>query len=125
MTAKNDIQRGLRARVYASQDDVQKAIVNASNLLGKRSKAILGNNKVRVQVQSMTVGVTHTVRDGVVNVQAAVEQYRTSQEKLFYLIPVGPRLLVGKQSLITFLKALHQELLAIDNGQGSVQLVGP
>jgi hypothetical protein len=127
VTAKNDVQRGLRAKVYADNETVKKAIVNAADLLGKRASALLGgSDQVTVKVQTTTVGVTHRPKDdGSVEVLARVGQYRTSQEKLFYFIPVGPKLLRNKRSLITFLEALQQELDHIKGAQGSVQLTGP
>lgn len=79
-----------------------------------------------MKVQTTTVGVSHRPKDdGSVEVVAAVETFRISQEKLFYLIPLGPKLLQNKGSLVTFLKALHQELDHIKGPQGSVQLTGP
>ena len=109
MTARNDSQRGLRAKVYASDDAVRDAIIAASDLLGKRSSALInGSNKVAVKLQTTTVGVSYrSGDDGAVEVIAQVETFRTSQEKLFYLIPVGPKMLQNKGSLVTFLKALH------------------
>lgn len=72
------------------------------------------------------MGVSHRPKDdGSVEVVAAVETFRISQEKLFYLIPLGPKLLQNKGSLVTFLKALHQELDHIKGPQGSVQRAEP
>ena len=133
MTAKSDSKRGLEAKLRTTVEETKQAVLRAVSILGNRADAVPAPGRVTVQiypgmsrrasVTSPVVAVTIRSSGEMVQVNAVVEQYRTRQQKLFFVIPLGPKMLVGKQPLITFLSALQQELQAIDDGQGSVRLV--
>ena len=136
MSAAKDIQRAVNARVYASQEDVIAAIKRAAGTLGKQAEVNASDSKVTINVYpglarklsniSPVVGVT--VRggpDGAVLVTTKVEKYRTSQA-VFLFFRVGPKELVGKGPFKNLLRALEQELSALNSdGRGSVALVAP
>ncbi|MCU1600520.1 MAG: hypothetical protein JWO22_1229 [Frankiales bacterium] len=134
VAAKKDIERGLRATVYASREQVVEACLRAASTLGTKCEAVPSSAKVVVKIRpglsrkrsvvSPTIGVNLSPGpDGAINVTATVEKYITTQSRVMFL-PVGPKTLVGKGQLVSFLKGLGQELVAIDAGGGSLEYSG-
>lgn len=135
MAADRDAQIGLHASVHSSRDEVIAACTRAASLLGKHASVSVASAKVTVKifpglVQAMSsvsplVGITLKPGDAddAIVVDAKIERYRTLQSQ-FLFIPIGPKQLSGKSSYLNLLKALEQELVAIDKGGGSVRRTG-
>lgn len=134
MSAKTEILKHIDATVTASPEQAIAACQQAAALLGKKAEAEVEGHKVTVGIfpglvramskASPVVGVTITPgTDGTVRVTTEVERHWTSQSRVM-LIPVGPKTLVGQSSFRTFLKALAQELQAIDAKRAPVAVIG-
>lgn len=135
MGADQDVKRGLRATVHASQDDVMRACMKAVEVLGKYAVASAGTAKITVKIHARLVrqaskmsptvgiGVTPGKAEGSTIVRVDIENYATRQEK-FLFIPLGPKQLEGASVYKNLLKSLKQELEAIDEGRGRVELTG-
>jgi hypothetical protein len=134
MSAKTDIQIGVHATVFATRDEVAAACRKAAEALGNRATVSVSAAKITVKIQpglvkavspvSPTVGINlRPGKDGAIVVDAKIEQWRTRQQRVF-LIPVAPKMLIGKSSYLSFVQSLEQELRAVDRGRGSVRRVG-
>jgi hypothetical protein len=134
MSAKYDSQLGLQATVSAALDQVLKACAHSAHVLGKGADVATSGNTVTITVlpglvrvlsqASPVVNITATpTENGNVSVRAHIERYRTIQSRMF-LIPIGPKRLVGNGSYLNLLTSLEQELRALDGGRGSVQRTG-
>jgi hypothetical protein len=131
MSAKNDVQRGLRATLHVSRDEIVAACTRAADVLGKHASASNADGKVVVRIYpglsqklssvSPVVGITLSPTDQATLVTARVEHYRTLQSRLFFVIPFGPKQLVGRSTYANFLTSLRQELLRVDPA-GDVQI---
>ena len=133
MSATNDKSLGLTAVLFAPRDQVIDAVLKSVTTLGSHASAARASSKVTVKIYpglvqklssvSPTVGVTLRPGPGeAVSLSARIEQYRTVQSRMF-LIPVGPKRLVGKSTYKNFLDSLAQELRPLTGAEGSVKFV--
>lgn len=134
MSIKVDAAMGLQGTVHADREDVIKAAKKAVDALGSHAEASAGAAKLTVgfypglvrafSSRSPVVGVDLAPGEGgCIIVRANIESYRSVRQRVYW-IPVTPKRMIGKRTAKSFLRALKQELEAIDNGKGSVELVG-
>jgi len=134
MALNEDIAIGLQATVNASREEVVNACLNAASVLGSHAQATAASAKVTVKIfpglvqklskVSPLVGVTlKPSTNDTIEVIVRIEKYVSLQSK-FFLIPMGPKRLMGKATYMNFLSALEQELRAINNGGGRIQRIG-
>jgi len=134
MALTDDLSIGLRATLNAPRDQVVEACLNAANVLGTHAQASAASAKVTVKIYpgmvqklskvSPLVGIA--LKPGAnetVEVIVKIEKYVSLQSR-FFLIPVGPKRLMGKSTYLNFLSSLEQELHAINKGGGSIQRIG-
>jgi hypothetical protein len=134
MSITDDTKMGLRATVYAGRDEILKAAQKAAEVLGTHAESTAGAAKVTVRCypglvramsrESPVIGVELAPGDGnAINVRATIEHYRWTRQRVMW-IPVTPKMMTGKRTAKTYLRALKQELEAIDTGRGNAQLIG-
>ena len=132
MAAKQDAQIGLRATVHADQSAVINACARSAEILGTHADVTTTGNKVTVRIKpgmvkamssvSPVVGMTVSSpgNDGAVIVTVRIESFRTVQTKYMFLIPLGPKRLVGKSSYVNLLRSVEQELRAVDSSKATI-----
>ncbi len=134
MSVKDDVTIGLQATVNATRDEVVQACELAAAMLGTHAQVSVASTKVTVKVlPGMIQKMSKTSPLVAINLQpgednsvvlaAKIERYLTLQSR-FFLIPVGPKRLLGKSLYLNLLTALEQELRAIDKGGGQIRRVG-
>lgn len=134
MSVKEDVTLGLHATINSTRDEVVHACERAAGLLGTHAQTSVANTKVSVKILAGMVAKLSKVSPLVaINLQpgennsivlaAKIERYLSLQSRL-YLIPIGPKRLMGKSQYLNLLTALEQELRAIDKGGGQFRRVG-
>jgi hypothetical protein len=134
MAAAKDSQIGISAVITASEQDIVAACTRAVSVLGKRASLSTGPMAMTVHIYpglvqklssvSPTVGIALKRKDeNTISVTVRIERYRTSQQRLM-LIPVAPKMLVGKGSYMSLVRSLEQELSAIGSGNTEVRRTG-
>lgn len=134
MSITDDARMGLRATLHAGKEEVLKATQEAVNVLGTHAESSAGAAKVTVrcypglvrafskQSPVLSVELAPAANNGI-TVRAKIDTYSWTRQRIFW-IPVTPKMMLGKRTAKTFLRSLKQELEAIDNGRGEVELVG-
>jgi hypothetical protein len=134
MSVKVDVTVGLQATINATRDEVVAACERAASLLGTHAQTSVASAKVSVKIlpgliQKMSkvsplVAINlQPVENNSILLSAKIERYLTLQSRV-YLIPVGPKRLLGKSQYLNLLTALERELRAIDKGGGQFRRVG-
>jgi len=134
MSVKEDATLGLQATVNSTRDEVVQACERAAGLLGTHAQTSVANTKVTVKIlPGLVQKLSKTSPLVAINLQpgenssivlvAKIERYLTLQSRV-YLIPVGPKRLLGKSQYLNLLTALEQELRAIDKGGGQFRRIG-
>jgi hypothetical protein len=122
VSAKNDQHIGLTATVPATRDEVVAVIRHATGALSKvdvsessaKITMLFYPGLIKAMSKRSPQGALSLSPEGddKVVVRARLEKWLTSQQR-FMLIPVGPKMLVGKGQWVTYLRALEQELRAL------------
>jgi hypothetical protein len=127
MGLKNDLQVGLRATVHAPKDAVVAACSHAAAFLGEHATVSTAAARVTIKIRpglsakrskvSPTVAIDlRPASEGVIDLNAHIEQYLTLQSRMMMVIPIGPKRLVGKSQYRNLLQSLENELRAVDRG---------
>jgi hypothetical protein len=134
MSVKEDATLGLQATINSTRDEVVKACERAAGLLGTHAQTSVASTKVTVKILPGMVQKLSKVSPLVaINLQpsennsivlvAKIERYLSMQSRV-YMIPFGPKRLLGKSQYLNLLTSLEQELRAIDKGGGQFRRVG-
>ena len=134
MSAKDDVTLGLHATINSTREEVVNACERAAGMLGTHAQTSVANTKVTVKILPGMVAKLSKVSPLVgINLQPGennsivldvkIERYLMMQSRA-YMIPIGPKRLLGKSNYLNLLTALEQELRAIDKGGGQFRRVG-
>jgi hypothetical protein len=131
VAARHDIRHGITAELRADTEEIIAACRRAASVLGKRALVEAGAAKVTVSILpglsqelaslSPVLGIALLPSGGGrVRLETRVELHRTIRSRVFGVIPAGPKELVGRHHFFRFLRALENELGALDPMTGSV-----
>ena len=125
MAISGSVKRRLEGEVFATKDDVVATCQSVAKAVNRSWKVSTNASKVTLDMGfHFVAGVTLAPgQEGSVKLQARAEHWRTRQSKLFFVIPIGPKTIIGARAYNNYLDALESQLKVLDGGRGRLTQV--